>query len=168
MHGLLGGRNQLLPLLGAERFIKLACVVLNLLYALAQIGGGAARGRRRIVEFIGKLGRHRAELDELLALLCVAFHIAQSRRQRPDDFSRHRRRGAQQFQESSARQAKKPAVSDCSNEDRIRDVRPDWNLAEEFSRNPRREKNFLFAEELRHAQLAFQHHIEEIRRIAFA
>ena len=31
-----------------------------------------------------------------------------------------------------------------------------------------REENFLFAEELRHAQLAFQHHIEEIRRIAFA
>ena len=69
MHGLLGARNQLLPLLGADRFIKLACVVLNLLDALAQIGGGAARSARRIVEFMGKSGRHRAEFDELLALL---------------------------------------------------------------------------------------------------
>jgi hypothetical protein len=80
MHGLLGGRNQLLPVLGAERFIKLACVVLNLLYTLAQIGAGAARSRRRIVEFMGKSRRHRAKLDELLALLRVALHIAQSRR----------------------------------------------------------------------------------------
>ena len=53
-------------------------------------------------------------------------------------------------------------------EHRIRDVQQNWNLAEEFSRNPRREENFLFAEELCHAQLAFQHHMEEIRRIAFA
>src|SRR4030095_5288606 len=30
------------------------------------------------------------------------------------------------------------------------------------------EENFLFAEELRHAQLAFQHHVEKIRRIALA
>jgi hypothetical protein len=50
----------------------------------------------------------------------------------------------------------------------MRDVQQDLNLAEEFSRKPGGEENFLFAEELRHAQLAFQHHIEEIRRIAFA
>ena len=72
MHGLLGGRNQLPPLLRAESFIKLTCVVLNLLDALSQIGGGAARSRRRIVEFMGKSRRHRAKLDELLAFLCVA------------------------------------------------------------------------------------------------
>ena len=50
----------------------------------------------------------------------------------------------------------------------MRDVQQDLNLAEEFSRNPGGEENFLFAEELRHAQLAFQPDIEEIRRIAFA
>ena len=57
------GRNQLLPLLCAECFIKLACVILNLLYALTQIDGGAARSRRGIIELMGKPGRHRAKLD---------------------------------------------------------------------------------------------------------
>jgi hypothetical protein len=44
--------------------------------------------RRRIVEFMGEPGRHRAKLDELLALLCVARHIAQSRGEHSHDFPR--------------------------------------------------------------------------------
>ncbi len=60
MHGLLRDGNQLLPLLGAERFIELACLALNVVHALAQIGGGAARSRR-IVKFMGKPGRDRAK-----------------------------------------------------------------------------------------------------------
>src|SRR6476659_3984387 len=102
MHGLLGGRNELLPLLGAERFVKLACVVLNLLYALAQTRGGAARSRRRIVKFMGKPGCHRAKLDELLALLCVAGNIAQS--------CRHRRQVRSRSQ-NSARGRRKSRLS---------------------------------------------------------
>ena len=50
----------------------------------------------------------------------------------------------------------------------MRDVQQDLNLAEESSRSPGSKENLLFAEELRHAQLAFRHHVEEIRRIAVA
>jgi hypothetical protein len=50
----------------------------------------------------------------------------------------------------------------------MRDVQQDFNLAKELLRNQRPEEDFLFAEELRHAQLAFQHHVEKFRRIALA
>ena len=50
----------------------------------------------------------------------------------------------------------------------MRDVQQDLNLAEESSWSPAAEENFLFAEELRRAQLAFQRHKEEIRCIAVA
>jgi len=63
------GRNQLLPLLGAERFIKLARVILNGLDALTKVGGSAAGRRSGVIEFMGKPGRHRAQLAQLLALL---------------------------------------------------------------------------------------------------
>ena len=86
-----GDRNEVVPLLDAERFMKLEA---NPDLLRLVIGGGTARRGRGIVEFMNKPGCHRAKLDELLALLCIAFHIAQSRRQRPHDFSRHCRRGA--------------------------------------------------------------------------
>ena len=117
---------------------------------------------------MGKPGRHRAKLDELLTFLCVTLHAPQPRRELPHNFPRHRRRGAQQVPESGARQTKKPTVSDRPIEHKIRDVQQNWNLAEEVFRKPRREKNFLFAIEFCRTQLAFQHHIEEIRRIALA
>src|SRR6476659_4980109 len=50
----------------------------------------------------------------------------------------------------------------------MRDVQQDLNHAEESSWSPAAEENILFAEELRRAQLAFQRHREEIRRIAVA
>ena len=92
MPGLLGSRHQLTPLIDSERFAERACVLLNLYYALAQIGGGAARGRRGIVEFVGQPGRHRTKLHELLAFLRKAFQIPQPRGERSHDIPGHRRR----------------------------------------------------------------------------
>ena len=51
----------------------------------------------------------------------------------------------------------------------MRDVQQDLNLAEEFLPEPRcRKKISCSPKNFCHAQLAFQHHIEEIRRIAVA
>ena len=50
----------------------------------------------------------------------------------------------------------------------MRDIQQDFNLAKKFLRNQRPEENFLVTEELRHAELAFQHHAEKIRRLALA
>jgi hypothetical protein len=63
-------------------------------------------------------------------------------------------------------QAKKPAIGNRPNEDRMWDIEQDLNLAEKSFRKARGEKNFLFAEEFRDAQLAFQHHIESVGRVA--
>ena len=50
----------------------------------------------------------------------------------------------------------------------MRDVQQDFNLAEKLPRNHVREENLLFAVEFCHTQLAFQHDVEKVDRIAVA
>ena len=81
---------------------------------------GVAHSGRGIVEFMGKPGCHRDQVGCFRPVFSLPYCASASpvRMISPEPAGR----GAQQFQEASARQAKKPAVSDCSNEDRIRVV----------------------------------------------
>ena len=98
---------------------------------------------------MGKPGCHRAKLDELLALLCVRNRVASARmislatagevRSRPQNSARDRRKAGSRRHPDRARNSGRPAELDSRRR----------SLPEPASR-----KNFLFAEELRRAQLA--------------